>query len=472
MHRRGCPSCLPARHGVAATPELREETVIRHSALFSNRTASIPDAESARSDGAEALGTTRLRLVAPEGHTDAPASLVDAPAASIVSDRELAIDASRGAAMLLVCLSHFADGYLFPCGAVELGKMIKESCASATPTFVLLSGAMAGYLHAQNPAKFSIVRAKLADRGLFLLTICHVLLVLLTSAIFGGLTEAGRVFFVTDMIAVALVAIPPLLDRWSSRKRVLMGVLLYAASTVLSTAWHPAATPLNAFTEILLGQSAEDGSRVFRFVFPLVPWLAIYLTATAVGGHLARMLREGRNLETARRFAIAGALGIAAALTMLAIRSLPDGDPSPLLRRFTSPMAKIPPSPAYVGFNLGVGLLILAAALTASVLRRGTAVLRALSLIGQASLFVFLLEYLVYDLVLFEAHLPYTAAWPLLFMLSLGVIWPLAAIWARRGYNRHLTIGYGQPAPRARSSADADEPKVAAYASSRTFVER
>jgi uncharacterized membrane protein len=363
-----------------------------------------------------------------------------------VSSRELAIDASRGAAMLLVCLSHFADGYLFPSGAMGLGKVIKEICVSATPTFVLLSGLMVGYLHAKNPAGFSVVRAKLVDRGLFLLSICHLLIVLCTSALFGGLTGSCKIFFVTDMLGVALIAIPPLVQRWSTQRRALTGILVFCASSLLSNVWHPHPGSFNALTEILFGQSADDGTRVLLYTFPIVPWLAIYLTASALGGYMARVLGEGRHRDAARRFAMAGVAGLALAADMFLLRRLFDGNPPHAIHQLTSPMVKTPPSPAFICFNLGIGLLVLSAALAASVHRRGAVVVRALSLIGQASLFVFVLEYFVYDFVLFQMHPRYTPAWPFMFVLSLGIIWPLAALWAKRGYNRLLTVGYGRVA--------------------------
>ena len=369
---------------------------------------------------------------------------------SAASRRELAIDASRGAAMLLVCLSHFADGYLFPRGALRLGTIIKEVCVSATPTFVLLSGMMVGYLHAKNPTGFSAVRAKLADRGLFLLSVCHVLIALCTSAIFGSLAGSSTVFFVTDMLGVALIAIPPLVERWSSRRRALTGILIFGASSLTSLVWHPQPSSANAVIEILLGQPASDGTRVLLYTFPLVPWLAVYLAATALGGYVARMLSKERHLELARHFVMAGLIGLVLAVDMLLLRRVFDGSVPYAIHQLTSPMVKTPPSPTFICFNLGIGLLVLAAALAASVHRRGAVIVRALSIIGQSSLFVFVLEYFIYEFVLFELAPRYSWTWPLLFLFSLAIISSLAAVWAKHGCNRFLTVGYGPREARAK----------------------
>jgi hypothetical protein len=344
--------------------------------------------------------------------------------------------------MMLVCLSHFADGYLFPGGATRLGKVIKEVCVSATPTFVLLSGMMVGYLHASKPAAFAAVRAKLADRGLFLLSVCHVLIALCTSALFGGLAASCRIFFVTDMLGVALIAMPPLVERWSSRRRALIGVLVFGASSLAATIWHPHPTAIDGLREILLGQSADDGTRVLPYTFPLIPWLAVYLAATALGGHVARMVSERRHLALARQFAGAGMVGLVLAADMLLLRRLFDGSLPPAIHQLTSPMVKTPPSPAFICFNLGIGLLVLSAALAASVHQNFAKVVRALSVVGQASLFVFVIEYFIYDFTLYELHARYTPMWPLLFVFLLGIIWSLAAFWTKHGFNRFLTVGY------------------------------
>jgi hypothetical protein len=246
------------------------------------------------------------------------------------------------------------------------------------------------------------------------------------------------------MLGVALIAVPPLVERWSSRRRGLIGLLVFGASSLVATAWHPRPTPVDALLEILLGQSADDGTRVLPYTFPLVPWLSIYLAATALGGHVARMVREGRHLRLARQFAGAGMVGLVLAADMLLLRRLFDGDLPHAIHQMTSPMVKTPPSPAFICFNLGIGLLVLSAALAASVHRKLVNVVRALSVIGQASLFVFVIEYFIYDFTLYELHPRYTPLWPLLFVSLLGIIWSLAAFWAKHSFNRFLTVGYSR----------------------------
>jgi hypothetical protein len=154
------------------------------------------------------------------------------------------------------------------------------------------------------------------------------------------------------------------------------------------------------------------------------------------------MVSERRHLSLARQFAGAGMVGLVLAADMLLLRRLFDGSLPPAIHQLTSPMVKTPPSPAFICFNLGIGLLVLSAALAASVHQNFAKVVRALSVVGQASLFVFVIEYFIYDFTLYELHARYTPMWPLLFVFLLGIIWSLAAFWTKHGFNRFLTVGY------------------------------
>ena len=85
------------------------------------------------------------------------------------------IDASRGLAMLFVFVSHFAYGFF----DAELGGARETLTAMgmvASPAFVILSGLMLGFVYRSAPSRFGDLRRKFIDRGLFLLTIGHVLI--------------------------------------------------------------------------------------------------------------------------------------------------------------------------------------------------------------------------------------------------------------------------------------------------------
>ena len=60
----------------------------------------------------------------------------------------------------------------------------------AFPAFMIMSGVMLGYLHRSNANQFQRIQTKLIDRGLFLLTIGHILIALAHSGVAGGILEA------------------------------------------------------------------------------------------------------------------------------------------------------------------------------------------------------------------------------------------------------------------------------------------
>jgi hypothetical protein len=75
---------------------------------------------------------------------------------------------------------------------------------------MIMSGVMLGYLHRSNANKFQRIQTKLIDRGLFLLTIGHVLIALAHSGVAGGILEAFNWGFITDAIGVSIINFPVL----------------------------------------------------------------------------------------------------------------------------------------------------------------------------------------------------------------------------------------------------------------------
>src|ERR1043165_2078322 len=90
------------------------------------------------------------------------------------------LDAARGTAMLLVCLSHFAAVYvrkLSLAGSTHLPVLPWPIALGmiASPTFVAVSGTILGLLFVVRKKSFDEQRLKLVDRSLFVLTVAHVL---------------------------------------------------------------------------------------------------------------------------------------------------------------------------------------------------------------------------------------------------------------------------------------------------------
>src|SRR5262249_19291780 len=117
-----------------------------------------------------------------------------------ISRRVGELDATRGAAMFFVCLSHSAayvsaQSAAFARGLIAVGMI-------ATPTFLLLSGIVCGYLgNAEEVANDALPR-RLLDRGLFLLLVVHVLLGFIHATWWPLVPAMTGSFYITDAVAV------------------------------------------------------------------------------------------------------------------------------------------------------------------------------------------------------------------------------------------------------------------------------
>ena len=75
------------------------------------------------------------------------------------------IDATRGAAMLFVCLAHFGYAYFGLNGADRTGWIVLTIARIASPTFMLISGIVLGILYAFHREDFSSLRDRLIPAG-------------------------------------------------------------------------------------------------------------------------------------------------------------------------------------------------------------------------------------------------------------------------------------------------------------------
>jgi len=119
------------------------------------------------------------------------------------------------------------------------------------------------------------------------------------------------------------------------------------------------------------------------------------------------------------------------------------------------PFQKQPPSPAYLGVYIGLGLLLLGGLLAADArpaLHRWLTIPAAL---GRASLAVFIAQYFFYFTVLALWNPGYSPFWPLLLLASLLVMIGVGLLWARFGRttcSASATGGSWPPPPRPRFS--------------------
>lgn len=361
------------------------------------------------------------------------------------SSREASIDAARGAAMVFVCLSHFARYFMIVSAPRDVGLYLAAVGLIASPTFVTVSGMVAGFMFVVRSRSFPHFRRKLVDRGVFLLLIGHP-----TLALTGFL--AGRSFaitnsfeYITDAIAVAVIIGPWLVSALRQRARISLAVGIFAIDWLAILFWHQSAGAATLAKHYFVGLlNPEDFE-----TFPVIPWFAVYLTGTAIGesfgAYYAQQNRRGGHVLLAKIGLASFAFGAVMKFVFIVLRfSLPNFALAyPNLVPLLSSYQKYPPGLTYMCFYGGAGLMLVAAVLETA--RRGMqrSLLNPLRQIGQASFFSFVIQFPLYNVLLPRLHLPYTHAWPLLFVLSLALLAPAAAAWNSVEGNRFLSVGIG-----------------------------
>jgi hypothetical protein len=367
-----------------------------------------------------------------------------------------ALDATRGAAMGLVFLSHFGLTWFGPDSTAPVARAVTTITLVASPTFVLVSGVLLGWLAASRPESLPALRRKLLDRGVFLLVFARILILVAHVPLAGGLAQAARWGFMTDAIGVCMIAGPAILARTGARTRVALGASMLAAGWAAAVSpWAPAG-PAQWLWEALFGALTLHR---FAYVFPLVPWLGVYLAATALGERLRGRAGDAAGLAAGcARAGVALATAGAAALGLHLLARLAGLPASAPLRALTGVAQKLPPGPAYLGVHGGAGLLLLAG--LSKLERRGLAPTprRLAELLGRSSLFAFVLQYFVFytGLVLLRRSL--SAGWPLTLAACLAAIVAAVTLWDRAGLNRVLTAGLRPRAPRAAPASTPDLP--------------
>jgi uncharacterized membrane protein len=182
-------------------------------------------------------------------------------------------------------------------------------------------------------------------------------------------------------------------------------------------------------------------------VFPILPWFGVYFASSAIGAWLAQRSETEAGTSVPRLCAVVGAGAIAMAIfaRVAAHFATAAGWFSPTIaeqaHELTSTWHKIPPGPVYLLAYGGAGLILVAVCFTAIAHPRLSRLVAALQLLGRNSLFVFILQYYLYFTAMYLLRLTYTPFWPLYFLASLALLFPLVWWWESRGGNRLITVG-------------------------------
>jgi uncharacterized membrane protein len=209
------------------------------------------------------------------------------------------MDAVRGAAMLGVVLAHSAE-YLDPGKHLSLSAALVTFGMFATPTFLLLSGTVCGYLresNARDPRRYQLT---ILGRGLFLLTIGHLVLGL-THWLWQPMAQAmWQSVYITDAVGVGLTLAAFLPRHAAPRQLVAAGLALLVLSWAAALTLSPTNPSAIYALRILVGPSIDDASYQ-GWVVPVIPYLGIFLIGMGGGVEYARRDAQGHELKILAR---------------------------------------------------------------------------------------------------------------------------------------------------------------------------
>jgi len=361
------------------------------------------------------------------------------------SARVASIDAARGSAMLFVCLAHFTNSYFFLNGHEGIGNHLIAIGMLASPTFVTVSGLVAGFLAVTRRSTFPDFRRKLVDRGLFLLLAGHLILALSGA----GFVHSYEVEYITDAIGFAILFGPCLVTTLAARSRLLLGATIFAFDWCAILFWAPSDGIPALAKQYLVGAVGRGVWEDTAGGFALIPWFAVYVVGTVIGERVGSYYAEKRPRAAHQFLARVGIASVMCALSVrIASAFLTRSGPlftqaHPNLLRFLFLYQKFPPGPIYLCFFGGAGMLMVAAVLEAGHSGIAPWLLNQLRQLGQASFFVYVVQFYVYGIVLHTLRLSYTPFWPLIFLLTIALLVLVAIPWNWKEGNRFLTVGIG-----------------------------
>jgi uncharacterized membrane protein len=370
--------------------------------------------------------------------------------------RIVSIDAARGTAMLFSCLAHF--GWWLEPKYPLLESVLSSIGMVATPTFLLLSGATTGVLCASPKGRTIAHKYRLLNRGLFLLTVGHLLISLAESHHDGGLIKTIIGASIVDEIGLAMIFAGvfyiPLHDELVRRRIGQTAIAAFLLLWLGAVLWHPDTQYLRAIRQALLGPD-PNGNNLATYTTPTLQYLTVFAMGLSLGSWFAKIGRnDALDFRVAKRLVAWGTRLTLAVVTLCCARIAANRIGIPLSIPFGLDIAlkisaKSPPSPAYLAFYAGIGMILTAALIRAS--RSDIPLLHALvgklSVIGRASLFVFVLQYFIYWTLPDALGIqPNPLSGPL-FIGDLVILWFAARWWGLVNGNRLLTIGLRPVSP-------------------------
>ena len=366
-----------------------------------------------------------------------------------VPSRIQTIDMARGFAMLLVFLSHFSQIYFVE--TTPWADALRRYAATigfiATPTFVLTSGLLVGYLYQSRRTDWSRLRLRLIDRAIFLGTVGHLLIALCVAAR-TGLSGAVTRGYITDTIAFCVLLGLLVVPRTTRPVRLALAGALYGMAWIAWSFWNPTAPSGTLVKAVFIGPPLA-ATNVTWFAF--LPWASVYLVGTCLGEYKYLGSQHAKSLYASVAVMLikiaAGAITLSLVIAAVGavlqdhIGTHLDAVPYAMVSLFQ----KYPPGPVYLLFFGGIGVMLIGILLRVAHVWREHAVVQGLAELGQLSLIAYLLQFLLYftglTLLVAKTDLTPVGLWPVYFLTSVALLLLLVRMSRWAGLNGLCTVG-------------------------------
>jgi hypothetical protein len=348
--------------------------------------------------------------------------------------------------MAFVALSHFS--WTLEHTRPGLAELLEDVAMIASPTFLLLSGAMLGLLQLRRKDGLPLLASRLFHRGLFVLVVGH-LMISGASALTHDLPYWSVVLdrvYITDVVGICLMLLPRLTVQRGVGTLLTIGIALYLCALLVGYLWQPTRAGSVVVEQIFFGAHGHAGRQLMDFASPIVPYVGVYIAGIGLGSYIDKV--AGGSIESREAWRIVGV-----AVTMLfiavcakAVFMLAHVDlqtrVGAVVHELTSPFQKLPPSPAYLMTFAGLGVLALCGFFWMERHASRALPLRAFAVLGQCSFFVFILQFYIFGPMSDHPDAFGGRFWWLSYLGAMAVIGCLALAWRRARGNRLFDITY------------------------------
>jgi len=315
---------------------------------------------------------------------------------NMAKERFVEIDILRGTAMLFVLFAHCTTVvFRFDNSAAVI--VLNKIFMIASPTFILISGIVMGFRFSQRKDEFMTERFYMIDRGIFMLSVVHILILITHYFLFAGSMDGFKWVLITDSVGVAVIFSALFLPDLTIKTRISLGIALYTISWMIVPV-HVRFSGLDILKEILFG-STDIKPMVYGFY--IVPWLSFFLIGTCFGERIGLLLVVKNWGAIIRFLLMTGIIFISVAALIKLPHFFAKTMDLPVshigfFSLITSPYQKYPPSPVYFLFFGGIALTLLSGIF---IFRDSIAMKvygKFIVVFGRNSLFVFILQYYIY----------------------------------------------------------------------------